>query len=71
VSEINDNTVMKKIIYILTIAIFTSTFVSCGTTSSAMKNNDTQVAGYSLKDKKEIVEQKILQKSTKTMIATP
>lgn len=62
---------MKKALLIVSVLVLSLTATSCGTTSSAMKQTDTQVAGYTLKDKKEIVEQKILHKNNKTVIATP
>lgn len=61
---------MKKIIFIVAALVFTASFTSCGTVGS-IQNHDTEVAGYTLKDKKEVVEQKILNKKSKTVIATP
>ena len=61
---------MKKIIFILAALAFTVSFTSCGTMNS-IQNHDTEVAGYTLKDKKEVVEQKILNKKPKTVIVTP
>lgn len=61
---------MRKAIFILAAVIFTATFTSCGTTQS-IQNSDTEVAGYTLKNKKELMEQKILNKNSKTVIATP
>ncbi|GEQ87373.1 hypothetical protein ULMS_28810 [Patiriisocius marinistellae] len=61
---------MKKVIFILAAVILTSTMTSCGTTSS-IQNNETDVAGYTLKDKKQLMEQKILNTSSKKVIALP
>ena len=46
-------------------------FASCG--SSAAKQNDskTSFAAYTLKNKKELMEQKILNNKSKTIIAIP
>lgn len=61
---------MKKAILILAAVVLTSTFMSCGTTSS-IKNSDTELAGYTLKSKTELMEQKILNTSSKKVIVTP
>ncbi|GER60981.1 hypothetical protein ULMA_30890 [Patiriisocius marinus] len=61
---------MKKAILILAAVVLTSTFTSCGTTNS-IKNSDTELAGYTLKSKTELMEQKILNTSTKKVIVTP
>ena len=61
---------MKKIIFIVAALVFTMSFTSCGTVSS-IQNQDTEVAGYTLKNKMEVVEQKILNKKSKTVIAIP
>ena len=61
---------MKNLVYIVAILIFAVSFTSCGTTSAIQKEN-TEVAGYTLKDKKEQFQQKIASKKTKTVIATP
>ena len=61
---------MKKAILILAAVVLTSTFMSCGTTSS-IKKSDTELAGYTLKSKTELMEQKILNPSSKKVIVTP
>lgn len=61
---------MKKTIFILAAVIFTATFTSCGTTQN-IKNLDAEVAGYTLKNKKELMEQKILNKNSKTVLTIP
>jgi len=61
---------MKKIVYISIIAIFTASLTSCGSVSNAT-NNNKEIAGYTLKNKKEQMQQKILNKKSKTAIATP
>ena len=61
---------MKKVIFILAAVILTSTFTSCGTTQK-IGNSDAEVAGYTLKNKKELMEQKILNKRSKTVLVTP
>lgn len=61
---------MKKVLFILAAVIFTATFSSCGTTQR-VQNSDTEVAAYTLKNKKELMEQKILNKRSKTVLTTP
>ena len=61
---------MKKIIFLMIAVIFTATVSSCGSTVS-LKQNDKEVAGYTLKNKKELMQQKVLNQKTKTVIATP
>jgi len=61
---------MKKIIYISIIAIFTASLTSCGSVSN-VTNTNKEIAGYTLKNKKEQMQQKILNKKSKTAIATP
>jgi len=62
---------MKKLVYLLIVAFIAISFTSCGSAVSANKESQNQVAGYTLKNKKEIMEQKILYKSIKTIITVP
>ena len=59
---------MKKYIIIIVIAAISAT--SC-TTSKSMYKNENEVAGYTLKSKKELMQQKIAKKNSKTVLATP
>lgn len=61
---------MKKIVFILAAVIFTATFSSCGV-SQKIQQDENEVAGYTLKNKKELMEQKILNKKSKTVLVTP
>lgn len=61
---------MKKFILILAAVVLTSTFASCGSTSSIQKN-DAEIAGYTLKSKTELMEQKILNIRSKKVIVIP
>jgi uncharacterized protein YycO len=61
---------MKRIIYILAAVILCATTYSCGTPVQTIKK-ENKVAGYTLKNKKELLQQKILQKKKKTVIAQP
>ncbi|AVI50246.1 hypothetical protein C5O00_03310 [Pukyongia salina] len=61
---------MKKIIYIVAILFFSVSVVSCGTTVKTIQKEE-KVAGYTLKNKKELMQQKILNKKKKTVIAQP
>ena len=52
---------------LLAFAVFTA---SCGTVDKVQKD-ETEIAGYTLKNKKELMQQKILAKQSKTIIAIP
>lgn len=62
---------MKKIIYLVITVFFILSITSCGSAESAKKESQYQVAGYTLKNKKEIMKHKILHKTSKTIITTP
>ena len=62
---------MKKFVYIAIIVFLAISLTSCGSGISAKKNTQNEVAGYTLKNKKEIMEQKILHKKSKTIIVVP
>jgi hypothetical protein len=59
-----------KTIRIIILAVSAAVFTSCATTSSSQKS-ENELAGYTLKNKKELMEQKVLCKSQKTLIAQP
>ena len=61
---------MKKILFLALTIVFTATISSCGSTSGIQKS-DNEVVGYTLKNKKELMEQKVLNKNIKTVIALP
>ncbi|WP_339700825.1 hypothetical protein [uncultured Marixanthomonas sp.] len=61
---------MKKLAFILLGTFLILSTASCATAVSA-KENGNEVAGYTLKNKKEVMQQKILHKKNKTVIATP
>jgi len=61
---------MKRIFFLIITIVFTASLTSCGSTAVINKNND-EIAGYTLKNKKELMEQKVLNKKVKTVIATP
>lgn len=61
---------MKKIIFIALAIVFTATASSCGSTA-VIKKDSNEVAGYTLKNKKELMEQKVLNKKVKTVVAMP
>ncbi|RMA56664.1 hypothetical protein [Ulvibacter antarcticus] len=61
---------MKKLIIILVVAVFGLSLTSCGTVSS-IQNSDIEIAGYTLKNKKELMQQKVLNKKVKTVVAMP
>jgi hypothetical protein len=61
---------MKKIILILVAIVLTSTFTSCGTMTSVKESKEGLIS-YTLKSKTELMEQRILPKSSKKVIVTP
>ena len=61
---------MKNIIYLGIALIFTASVSSCGSVATIQKS-ENDVAGYTLKNKKELMEQKVLNKKNKTIIALP
>jgi len=61
---------MKKIVYLVIALIFIVSMSSCGAAGSIEKN-ENEVAGYTLKNKKELMQQKILNTQNKTLIACP
>jgi hypothetical protein len=61
---------MKRIVFLVIAIVFTASVSSCGSTAVIKKNND-EVAGYTLKNKKELMEQKVLNKKVKTVVALP
>lgn len=52
------------------IMVVGATMTSCTTSASVLENSD-KVAGYTLKNKKELMKQKIANEKRKTVIATP
>jgi hypothetical protein len=66
----NATPAMKNSLYIIALVLFAVSFTSCGTTSALQKEN-SEVAGYTLKNKKELFQQKVLHSKAKTVIATP
>ena len=62
---------MKKFIYIAFTVVFAVSLSSCGAGASVKADANNQVAGYTLKNKKEIMEEKILHKKSKTIVVIP
>ena len=62
---------MKKFIYIITVLCFTVSLTSCGSSVAIQTDSENQVLSYTLKNKKELMEQKILNKKNKTIVAIP
>ena len=62
---------MKKFIYIVTILCFVVSLTSCGSSVAIQTDSEDQVLSYTLKNKKELMEQKILNKKNKTIVAIP
>ena len=61
---------MKKIIFLAVAVIFTLSLSSCGGVS-AIQKSDTELIVYTLKNKKELMQQKILHKKIKTVVVAP
>ncbi len=65
---------MKTIKYIIVtlilIIVLTAGLTSCGTAVN-VKDDTNEVAGYTLKNKAELMQQKILNKKNKSILATP
>jgi len=61
---------MKKVVFTILVTVFALSISSCGSVS-AIQKSDTEVAGYTLKNKKELMQQKVLNKKLKTVIAMP
>ena len=62
---------MKNIIYIAITVFFAVSLTSCGAGYSAKSETNKELAGYTLKNKKEIMERKILYKKSKTIVVIP
>jgi len=72
--SITNGAVMKTIKYIIVtlilILVLTAALTSCAAPISIQDNED-QIAAYTLKNKKELMQQKIANKKCKIVIATP
>ncbi len=62
---------MKKIVTIVFTVFLALSLGSCGSGISAKRASQNEVASYTLKNKKEIMEQKVLYKKSKTIIVLP
>lgn len=61
---------MKKLVYLGAIALLTVSFTSCGSMERLQKDQ-TELAGYTLKNKKELFQYKMLHTKKKTVVAAP
>jgi len=61
---------MNRILLIIVILIFTVTVTSCGSTLAIQKDKN-EVASYTIKNKQELMEQKVFNKNMKTVIVIP
>lgn len=62
---------MTKFVYIIFTLFLAVSLTSCGAGCSAKKASKKEVASYTLKNKKEIMEQQILHKKNKTIMVIP
>ncbi|MBW2939053.1 hypothetical protein KXJ69_13125 [Aureisphaera sp. CAU 1614] len=60
---------MRTLLTILCIA-FLASLTSCGSVQSHI-NTNKEIAGYTLKSKKELLQQKVLHTSIKTVVVQP
>lgn len=63
-------TVKYIVVTLILIIVLGAALTSCSTVKTVQENSE-ELAGYTLKNKKELLEQKILNKKNKTVIATP
>ena len=61
---------MKKFIYIVTVLCFAISLSSCGS-SVAIQTDSKESLSYTLKNKTELMEQKICNKNSKIIVAIP
>lgn len=61
---------MKNIIYLGIALILIVSVSSCGSVN-AIQKSENDVVGYTLKNKKELMEQKVLNRQVKSVIALP
>lgn len=63
-------TVKYFIVALILIVVLLAGLSSCATATNTLEESD-QVAGYTLKNKTELLQQKILNRNCKTIIAIP
>ncbi|RDK82994.1 hypothetical protein [Marinirhabdus gelatinilytica] len=62
---------MKRLLYVAICVLMTTSITSCATSTTATQKVNTELAGYTLKDKKEQFQQKIASKKIKTVVVQP
>ena len=62
---------MKNFIYVITVVCFAVSLTSCGSSVAIQTDSKDQVISYTLKNKKELMEQRIMNKNGKTIVAIP
>jgi len=65
---------MAKFVYLIVTLFLAVSLTSCGagcSAKSAKKETSKEIAGYTLKNKKEIMEQHILHKKSKIIVVKP
>lgn len=63
--------IVKYIVVILILILIAGAALTSCATPSAVKSQEDEIAGYTLKNKKELMQQKILHKKNKTLLTTP
>jgi len=61
---------IKNIIATIFVVVFSASFTSCATSSSIQKESEKAVV-YTVKSKKELMQQKIADRKCRTVIALP
>jgi uncharacterized lipoprotein YehR (DUF1307 family) len=61
---------MKKIVLIFTAIVLSASLTCCGSMQGT-QNNDADLAGYTLKSQRELMQQKIVSPQSKTVIVRP
>jgi len=62
--------ILKNVIATIFVVVFSASFTSCATSNSIQKESEKTV-GYTLKNKKELMQQKIADRKYRTVIALP
>jgi tRNA U34 2-thiouridine synthase MnmA/TrmU len=63
-------TIKYIVIAVILIIVFSAGLTSCASAGS-IQNNDTEVAGYTLKNKSELMQQEVLKNKIKTVVVLP
>jgi len=62
--------ILKYLIVTIFVVVFSASFTSCAT-SNSIQNESEKAVGYTVKNKKELMKQKIADRKCRTVIALP